>query len=325
MVYNLQKKRSVRLNFNIKKITLSTDLYALFMQLERLAKSGDYDLATLRRIHIAPGVIGNKTLSYYLASLYLHLGEEGQASDLLVSCGRAGREMKQYCRVLMFCQRNQLPTPSLTVAEQGCLEYLNRVLNPALLTIDHLIGQHGGFSIVGNAPGAQTVRGNPASCKLYFNNYLKNPRIPDIATVHVVTPSWQIDASIPSECLCITGNDIFYRRSRVWRKFIKYQQFKAVYTLPQVLWSDLVVQLGGFSPSAGLLLLSYLSQQISLNQSMSKVNGYVAGFSSGQTKINHSYDSEPASDSHNWAVESDLFQRVVDSLNAQCIHFVNEP
>lgn len=295
------------------------------MQLDRLAKSGRYNIDVLREIHVASGVVGNKSLCYYLASLYLHLNEEQEAFDILTKCGGAHREMKHYCRVLMFCRRSHLPMPKLTLAEQSCLDYLDRVLNPDERTINQLIAQCGGFSIVGNAPGNTAVRRNQSSCKFYFNDYLKNHRVQDTATVHVVTPSWRSELADQSEHLCITGNDIFYRRSRVWRKFIKNRNFKAVYTLPQKLWSDLVVQLDGCSPSAGLLLLAYVSQQLSRKREMSGVDGYVAGFSFGQSIVNHSYDTEPASDNHNWVAESVLYKILIDTLSCQCDHFAIEP
>ncbi len=308
---------------SLKRFTLRPSHYVAFMQLDSYASTGNFDVYKLKNVQSVAGAVENKTLAYYLASLYLQLGEDVQAYELLVRFTKASVEMKCYFNVLAFSQCKQLPMPRLTNTELDCIDYLKQVMNPANQSMIDVINLFGSFSIVGNAPAENAASPIASSCKFYFNDYRKNSRVTDVATVHVVTPSWSMDPSDQSEYLCITGNNIFSRRSNVWRKFVKNQRYKAVYTLPRQLWSELSVELAS-SPSAGLLILSYVARGMVAGQFPSPITGYVAGFSSGQSALNHSYDSVPLSERHNWPAEAIVYQRDLDQLASACEHFLSE-
>jgi|GEM_PF-7116748 len=156
---------------------------------------------------------------------------------------------------------------------------------------------------------------------IYFNDYKKNTRISSNATIHVVTPSWDMQGGSSSSALCITGNDIFYRRSRVWQRFISNRDCKSLYTLPKSLWASLYRELGT-SPSAGLLILALMAD-ISARHPH-KLSGYVAGFSSGRPATNHQYDSTPASKRHNWEHETIIRKRIVEKLRQCCADFATQ-
>lgn len=296
-------------------------VYRAFLKLDSLAQTGDYNSDLLRELQSVYGVTENRTTAYYLASLYLQLGDESSAKSVLSDCGPPTSQMKKYCAVLHFCKAEDLPLPKLTTDELSCLDYLARVVNPEYLGMDQLVYQYNGFSIVGNAPSENKVQDVESTCKFYFNSYKKNQRITHDATVHVVTPSWNSAEINGSQYLCITGNNIFYRRSRVWRKFIDNHSYRAVFTFPRALWAGLYKELNA-SPSAGLLTLSYIR---SILQSGGVVaEGYVAGFSVGEPVVNHDYDSEPASARHDWVAERVRCLHCIDQLRQHCSRFTSE-
>ena len=309
-----------------KRFVLQPDLYVLYRQLDTLAGSGNFNVEQLELIEAQAELTRNKTLRYYLASLYLQLDETSRAHDLLAGSGRASREMKRYFSVLSHSRRHGLPFPKLDKDEESCIDYLDGVISSAQKMFDqYVIGYHG-FSIVGNAPGDGS--GIPVSdhARFYFNDYQKNTRIEDNASVHVVTPSWRQDTVARSDALCISGNNIFHRRSKVWKKFIHQKHFKAIYTLPRSLWSQLCTELDS-KPSAGILMLTFIAESISLasendtsgSRLGSGLKGYIAGFSNDdKSGVNHSYDQEPASSRHNWSSEARLFNQNVGLLREYC-------
>jgi len=279
-------------------------------QLHAVASSGYFDLALLHDIREKLGSDAPKSLRYYLSSLYLQVGDCSSATAVLKYCGRASNEMKKYCRVLIHCRQQGLPVPRLSRSEHLCLDYLERVVNP-----------YDGLLICGNAPSETKIDCPQSWCRIYFNDYRKNPAIDDLATIHVVTPSWDKLNAEPSVYLCITGNDIFYRRSNVWKRFMACQSFESIFTVPKAQWSDLMTNLGS-SPSAGLLILGYVEDLFAKGLIDVDMPVMVAGYSKGKNGANHSYDSVPASSRHNWAAEKVAFGERLGKLQAHCTNLI---
>jgi len=78
----------------------------------------------------------------------------------------------------------------------------------------------------------------------------------------------------------------------------------------------------GSSPSAGLLILSYVEDLFAKGLIDVDMAVVVAGFSSGQNGANHSYDSVPASSHHNWAAEKVVFGALIGKLQARCTNLI---
>ncbi len=287
---------------------------AIIAQLNDLALSGDFDIERLHRIRQDLAGSEEQEANYYLASLYLHLNDTVSANEFLGGRSFASATMKRYFHVLSHCRSNGFAIPRLSVAENKCIDYLESTVNPADRSLEKAIVEHGGFTIAGNAPGdkfSHRIQG----LRIYFNNYRSNSRITEHASVHVVTPSWDRYMSSDASMLCITSNDIFYRRSKVWRRFKAHRSFHTILTPPLELWRSLHRELC-CSPSAGLLLLAWI-EHIAARHS-DKLNGCVAGYSEGRPKLNHSYDSVQASASHNWVVETEIRHRLIASLKHNC-------
>lgn len=292
----------------------------LYKQLDRLAKTGDYDIGHLNKIRQSSELHCCKETVYYLASLYLSLKEHSVANDLLSGFDSASTAMKKYFHVLLYSRIHNLPVPKLTKEENSCLEYLQATVNPAGDSFESAVLNKGQFSLVGNAPGSPCQYSHEG-LRIYFNSYTSNCRITEKAELHVITPSWDTDLTNNADVLCITGNDIFYRRSRVWQKFINNRNHTAIYTVPRQIWSTLYKELTT-SPSAGLLLL-YWIENISARNPQT-LSGYVAGFSSDNTLINHDYDAEAASRHHNWEAERIIRERIINSLRRSCLRLTVE-
>ena len=300
-------------------------LNSVFTELNAIAQHGNYSLETLEQFRSQADVLSNKTLVYGLSSLYLQLGETQRAKQLLNNAGRASREMKRYFSVLRFSSNNDLPCPKLTSQEQNCLDYISAVLSSDELAIAKRILSCGSFSIVGNAPGNDPVTTIEDSCRIFFNNYRENPRINDLASIHVVTPSWKIESSLSSDYLCITGNSIFHRRSLVWQKFISAQHYKGIFTLPRLLWRDLSQELDS-PPSAGALVIAHVAKALQAQKPDHHCNirGYVAGISDGKPAVNHTYDRVQVSNRHNWPGEAKINERSINLLQNTCVDFVRQ-
>lgn len=285
----------------------------LFIKIDKLARTAKYDLYTLDQLRPA---LDNKAQHYYLASLYLQLNQEQLAHELLLAAGTASREMKNYFHVLSYSRKNSLPLPVLSISEYRSLDYLDKVLQPPK-KLAELLSCFDGVTVLGNAPGSDSLSASTDSCVFCFNHYRKNPRISGNtavhATVHVVTPSYDAIELSNSEYLCFTGNSIFHRRSQVWKQFSDIQTFKGIYTLPAELWSELYQQLDG-SPTAGLLILRYVSQQAADKSFVCRVGG----FSRDVPLQNHEYDDVPFSSVHNWGAESQHLERVLQQLAISC-------
>ena len=294
---------------------LRPDSKALFDELNNMAATGDYDVGRLQLIRQSPAVYRSKETVYYLASLFLQSGDSLAATELLAEFDTASTAMKRYFHVLSHSRRENLPVPKLTKSEVTCIEFLESSLNIVERTFESLVLKSGGFSIVGNAPG-KLLHQKHEGVRLYFNSYEKNSRITETASIHVVTPSWDKKLTSSTEAICITGNDIFYRRSRVWQKFEDCRKDVVIYTVPADIWNTLYKELGT-SPSAGLLILYWVEAIAACSPGTLK--GFVAGFSSGRPKINHSYDAEPASNRHNWEAETLIRERLLDSLKNNCL------
>ncbi len=288
--------------------------------LDSMARSGNFDFQLLESFFQKNATISNPDVRYYLASLLLQLDKFDIAREILEGYAPR-REMKWYFAVLKFCTEQNLKLPKLSFDEIQCIDYLSEVVNPSHLTVIDRIAECEGFAVVGNAPGSERFVHSSALCAFYFNDYELNERITNSATIHVVTPSFQMSHTDSSKALCITGNCIFHRRSLVWRKFINEQSYQSIYTVPRTLWSGLSYELNA-SPSAGILILGWLASELS-GGSLKKelVSGVVAGFSSGVPAMNHTYDSEPASKRHNWANEVTVRARFVETLKSGCVSF----
>lgn len=301
-------------------LALRPDAGKIFRQLDAMAVSGDYDVERLQQLQDSNAAYACRESAYYLASLFLHSRDNKAADNLLTGFSTASSAMKRYYHVLAYARRCGYPVPRLNPGEARCLDFLEATLNPASATLESVVLHSGGFTVAGNAPGAQFKHAHDGT-RFYFNNYKNNDRISKSASVHVVTPSFKESLLAKSNSVCITGNDCFYRRSRVWKKFTEVENCTAVYTLPAETWSDLYKELGT-SPSAGLLVLFWLERLCRSNPGMLK--GYMAGFSDGYPESNHSYDAVPPSARHNWEAETVVRQQLVCSFERHCSNFALE-
>lgn len=314
------------------RLPTTTDIKRLFgdermAMLDRLAYSGSFDCELLDKVAVGfSGKGADKGLIYYVASLYLQLGETTKAGTLLRSAGRPSAEMKYFLMVLQHCKTTGLPLPKLCSREQRCLEYLQGYCCGAVsstgigdsqdigCSLSSVFHGKDKFSVVGNAPANDAVINEKIEltedcASVCFNNYSSNPRIVGEALIHVVTPAWRFTQPHINQHLVITGNSVFYRRSRVWRKFLDCPPCAGIHTLPRQLWSELVEALQA-SPSAGLLFISYLERYCDLAEKQ----GLIAGFSGKVPTSNHSYDREPLSDRHNWPEEKLIQHRLLQNL-----------
>ncbi len=299
-------------------IQIRPDLVFLAKHLKEIAGHGDFDVTVLDRID-RKKLKKNKPLIYYVASLYLQLEEYCQARALLLTAGPASREMLRFCRVLLYCKKENLPLPELSCAQRDCLNYLERVLDR--VSLEQVISRHGGFLIAGNAPGDTTIQNDQNLCGIFFNGFKSNTRIQSPAMVHVVTPSWEFSTqSVAAENLIITGNDIFCRRSQVWQSFSMQSGYSAVSTVSNAIWVSLYRELG-CSPSAGLLMIATVAELLSNGALSIDIKGRIAGFSTSNQSVNHDYDSEPASRRHNWPMEAEILNRYCTELSAICPNF----
>lgn len=286
---------------------------SIFKVLHAMAQSGDFNSEGLGHIRESRDLHKERELRYYLASLYLLLNQV-EAADELLGGHKAGDEMKRYCGLLNHCRRHALPMPSLTVRQEQALANIEERLRQES-SLAHRIEQAGGVSVVGNAPASQLLSQRNDLCTFYFNGYRKNPAIEGIASVHVVTPSWRDYSGIESDALLLSGNNIFYRRSRVWERFVQVGCIAAIYTSPRVLWASLSSTLGA-SPSAGLLTLSWVNEMLrSGDLAGRRLDSHVEGFSLVKPDINHNYNSQTLSARHNWDLEPQLAAALVTSLH----------
>ncbi len=301
-------------------LLIRPDTRALFRQLDSLAASAEYDTQHLDQFRSSSTVYRCRETVYYLASLYLHVGNTSAADELLSRFDTASVVMKRYFHVLAYSIRCHLPVPKLSTHEMRCVGFLEERLNPASDTLEESVLKSCGFSVVGNAPGASFM--NPhIGTRFYFNSYASNSRISEDASIHVVTPSWNKKLTKSADAICITGNDIFFRRSRVWQKFKSDDNYDAIFTVPANLWNSLYNELST-SPSAGLLILG-LMKSIA-DKYPGKLSGYVAGFSNGKPDVNHHYDAVPASTRHDWEAEAVVRQRLLHALNISCSSLIVE-
>ena len=291
---------------------LNPEYRRLHKRLDLLAGSGHYEIQDLQAIRSKVLATQSRELAYYLASLFLHSGDTVAAHQLLSKDKRASRSMKKFCRVLLYCLDNGLHVPTLSTREKDCLNYLDRIVNPQENPVEQLIASFDGVIICGNAPMNAVVSCPENWCRIFFNDYKKNPEITDDATIHVVTPSWNGKPD-SSSYRCITGNDIFYRRSQVWKRFIDDKSYQAIFTVPREIWAELYAKTGT-SPSAGLLILSYIAHLFIQNKLPDGFSVSVTGFSMDQSGVNHTYDSVVASTRHNWLVEKEEINRLKDVL-----------
>ncbi len=299
------------------RFLLRPNCRALYTQLDTLARTGEFDVDALNGIRSHKLARATPELRYYLASLYLQINEAASARELLTNLP-ARACMIWYFSVLKFCCENTLALPRLSAEQTLCIDYLSRVIDNNPSSMARLVQEHAGFSVVGNAPGDGPVTHRGDYCSFYFNDYACNDRIVGEASVHVVTPSWEVSRKYVSESLCISGNNIFHRRSRVWQKFCGYNEYRSIYTFPRTLWASLSLELNA-SPSAGLLMLEYLNHAFKFQQlPIGVIDGLVAGFSEGVPVVNHQYNKEPASKRHNWEMESLIRKRCIDQLKRHC-------
>lgn len=301
-------------------LAIRPDTRALFRQLDGLAATAEYDTKLLDQFRNSNTVYRSRETVYYLASLYLHVGNTSAADELLSRFDTASVVMKRFFHVLAYSLRCHLPVPKLSTQEVRCVRFLEGKINPESDTLEQSVLKSGGFSVVGNAPGASFMSPHIGT-RFYFNSYANNRRISEDASIHVVTPSWNKKLTRNAGAICITGNDIFYRRSRVWQKFKNDYNYNAIFTVPANLWNSLYNELST-SPSAGLLILGMMNSIA--EKYPGRLSGYVAGFSSGMPEVNHQYDAVPASIRHDWEAEAVVRERLLYALNSSCSSLIVE-
>lgn len=294
------------------KYWLRANAGSVFRTLHAMGGSGAFSRTQLDRIRTSRSVAKERELRYYLASLYLSLGEHDAACELLPKAS-AARAMKRYCAVLSLARHNNLPIPVLSTNQELAVGNIESRLQSHRVLIAK-VQQAGGFAVVGNAPAGQCHQSFDGLCTFYFNHYLRNPAIAGTASVHVVTPAWQEISGISSETLLLTGHSIFHRRSRVWERFSHTGAIREIVTVPRALWASWCNTLSA-SPTAGLLVLDWLSGALNSGELHGQqLQGYVAGFSTDTPVNNHSFDSEKLSARHNWALEPRCISQVIDQL-----------
>ncbi len=277
-----------------------------FSYLNTVATTGLFSRQTLDQFYEVLSIEGHcihKHLLYYLASLYLQVGENDRVRQLLMSTGAASPEMSWFAALMLYARRNGFEIPIQNVDDEKCLEFLEQRLIDSASAISEEIVANSSVAIIGNAPSANMSICADDDVSFCFNNYTCNQRITGTSVFHVVTPSWELGQSAGESRLFITGNNIFHRRSRVWRRFSDCQ-YQSVSCFPKELWSRLYLQLKA-PPSAGLLMMSCLSE-ITFPDDVAIV---VTGFSESTPLVNHDYDRVPASSRHNW--DEEAFQRKV--------------
>lgn len=296
------------------KYWLRAESGEIFRSLNGMARSGNYSSEVLGQIRESRNLRKERELRYYLASLYLLIDQIESANELLESL-KAGEEMKRYYALLNHCRKFALPMPSLNHRQEQALLNIDGRLRVGS-SLAHRIEQAGGFSIVGNAPMSQPLSARDDLCTFYFNDYRKNPAIDSIASVHVVTPSWRDFSVVESDALLLSGNNILFRRSRVWERFDQVGCVAAIYTAPRALWASLTVTLGA-SPTAGLLVLNWVNDLLHTDDlTGKKLEGHVEGFSCVKPHTNHVYNNEKLSSTHNWDLEPQLAESLVYSLRS---------
>jgi hypothetical protein len=280
-----------------------------------MVRTGNLSVEQLHRIRANGCTKKDRELAYYLSSLYLLLDAKEAANEVLSGI-KPGAEMCRYFAVLQHCYAQALPMPGLNLKQEQALANITAKCRPESHLLQR-IEQAGGFSVVGNAPVGRVVSKRNDLCTFYFNHYLKNAAIEGIASVHVVTPSWRDLSGVRSDALLISGNAIFHRRSRVWERFHQMGCVNAIYTVPVPYWAELFAALSA-SPTAGLLVLHWLSKLVGANRSGPALAGHVAGFSPDKPSANHNYNREKLSPRHNWVLEPQLVERIVESLRHDC-------
>ncbi|OED35517.1 hypothetical protein AB833_30340 [Chromatiales bacterium (ex Bugula neritina AB1)] len=247
---------------------------------------------------------------YYLASLYLQLGRESSATAILRSVGVASSEMKWFAAVMIHSLTHELPLPRLSRREFACLKYLQQHLLKSERSLSRLMRDCEVVAVLGNAPGARFEGIGKDVHAICFNGYRRNPRIVGEPQLHVVTPSWKAMEPIAGQHLCITGNSIFHRRSKVWRRFMNLPPYDGIHVTPRQLWCELNMELNA-PPSAGAVILGCLAR----NPVLPGKRILIGGFSSGLSDENHSYDRVPLSKRHNWLAEVRFRQDCLNQLD----------
>jgi len=311
-------------------------------QLDWMAYSGSFNSQSLDAISLAAErnrKVWSKGLAYYMASLYLQLGEPEKSTELLRNTGRPSREMKWFCVLLLHCRANGVSLPKLTASEERSLDYIQerycdlefqtyrsgehsqlQVENCSRSLLAGLFAEKSNFAVIGNAPSSSSTDNFSLSdsyVSTFFNNYSLNPRVQGDPDIHVVTPAWQPVNGVEGMRLVITGNSIFHRRSKVWQRFANRPLYAGIHTLPREHWGSLVTKLNA-SPSAGLMWLSFIDRYCDVKGK----HGLVAGFSEGAPTLNHSYDREPASPRHNWPAEGVLRKEILHRIGRQSDTFM---
>lgn len=248
-------------------------------------------------------------LHFQLASLFLQIDEHEQVMRLLSDADSDSEEITWFAALMLFARANGHAVPLSDHSDQACLEYLDSRLSDTCVSFDSVF-QHGErFAVVGNAPG-EGLDFEASTNLIYFNDYQKNPRLSGEPKIHVVTPSWDIAASTGGSHLFVTGNSIFHRRSRVWRKFSHCPDYQSIACFPRELWTRLYGLLKA-PPSAGLLMICFLAEQRSIIQSPVSIEG----FSNGRPLVNHEFDRVPPSARHNWEQEYILREQAIGQMS----------
>lgn len=281
--------------------------------LNTVAATGLFSVETLDQFYdilSSADLCKHKHLLYYLASLYLQVGESDKVTQLLMSTGAASAEMSWFAALMLYARSNGFEIPVQNATDHNCLDFLEKRLKDPVSVIHEALGFEGSVAIIGNAPGPNSEFNADDHKTICFNDYQKNQRLTGKPEFHVITPSWDIGQSAGEPRLFITGNNIFHRRSRVWRRFGHSPEYQSVSCFPKALWSRLYLLLEA-PPSAGLLMISCLAE----TELPEAVSVLVAGFSEKPSEVNHSYDQVPASTRHNWSGEYAQRKAALDLLN----------
>lgn len=283
-----------------------------FDYLNTIASHGSFTATELNEFHQiadAHGLIAEKNTAYYLASLYLQTGDVDRAEELLSSTRSPSNAMRWYAALMIFADANGYDLPLRTRREHSCLDYLKERLAEPEFVVDCVLKSQCDVAIVGNAPGPPLGPEAAKMSSIFFNDYQKNQRLTNNPAIHVVTPSWDFQTADSGRHLFITGNNIFHRRSQVWRRFKSLPHYETISCFPKEIWSSLYQKLEA-PPSAGLLMIDYLSRL----PAGSPTSLVVAGFSRGRPQKNHDFDNVPASARHNWHAETLLRSEAIERL-----------
>lgn len=282
--------------------------------LNAVAATGCFDSESLDQFYdilCSTDLCKYKHLLYYLSSLYLQVDEADKVTQLLMSTGTATSEMSWFAALMIYAQSNGFELPVLSVSDKKSLEFLERRLKDPAVVILEALETESNIAVVGNAPGPDFDFSADDHKTFCFNDYKKNRRLTGRPQFHVVTPSWEIVQAAGEAHLFITGNHIFHRRSRVWRRFGGGPDYHSISCFPRKLWSELYVRLHA-PPSAGLLMIGCLAEM----RLPDNISLLVAGFSDAPTLDNHSYDQVPASMRHNWSGETIQRKMALESLES---------